>query len=90
MTRRKTDAEKAKTKRTYHGGGRPLKDEAALTEDARELRALRLGTGMSRTTWALLLGVGARTVCGWECGETVPPAPVYKLARIMGQTHARP
>lgn len=53
-------------------------------ELGRRIRAARERKGWTQQQLALAVGVGARTVGGWERGETVPLNRMGKLDEVLG------
>lgn len=63
--------------------GMRLSQKSSITAD--DLRAIRVGLGMTQTALAEALGVGHRTVVGWERGEVQIP----RLAELALETVKR-
>jgi len=47
-----------------------------------DIRAIREGTGLSRSAFAARLGVSVRTLQDWEQGRRKPTGPALSLLRI--------
>lgn len=51
--------------------------------EAEEIRAIREGFGMSQSTFAALLRLGANTISRWEAGRKVQTAALDVLLRLI-------
>jgi putative transcriptional regulator len=52
---------------------------------AKQIRALRIRTGMSQAVFAAFLNTSVSTVQKWEIGEKKPSGPSLKLLNVIDQ-----
>ena len=49
----------------------------------KEIRKIRMKTGMTQKVFASYMGVSTKTVEAWEGGRTHPTGPVFRLLDIL-------
>ena len=50
---------------------------------SKEIREIRMKTGMTQSVFASYMGVSKKRVEAWECGRTHPTGPVFRLLDIL-------
>lgn len=57
--------------------------------DGKQIRAIRMKTGMTQSVFASYMGVSTKTVEAWEGGRTHPTGPVFRLLDILSSADER-
>ena len=55
----------------------------------KQIREVRMKTGMSQSVFASYMGVSKKTVEAWEGGRTHPTGPVFRLLDILSLTEGK-
>lgn len=50
---------------------------------SKEIREIRMNSGMTQRVFAAYMGVSQKTVEAWECGRTHPTGPAYRLMDLL-------
>ncbi|MBP5552752.1 MAG: helix-turn-helix domain-containing protein, partial [Spirochaetales bacterium] len=62
---------------------RVLRFEPVRKIDNKEIRKIRLESGMTQAAFAQFMGISLKTVEAWECGRIHPTGPAYRLLGLL-------
>ncbi len=53
----------------------------------KEIRKIRMNSGMTQKVFASYMGVSVKTVEAWEKGRTHPTGPAFRLLEVLDKNH---
>lgn len=62
---------------------RTLRFEPVKKLDNKEIRKVRIESGMTQAAFAQFMGISPKTVEAWECGRIHPTGPAYRLLGLL-------